>query len=159
MPLTFWFKVATLVIDKEKWAFWRFILHDALVQYVEGKGCVLDVTSAPDASAFNKAGVFGDVRLLVQLQPTEGGGMNSGCSQARKRQKGGWAIGEDDADARERRGVVLAPTAILMPDLPSHRAGQVWHLAYSHDARGRLTETVSRTMPQLLGLAVAADQE
>ena len=64
------------------------------------------------------------------------------------------------ADARERRGVVLAPTALLiMPDLPSHRAGQVWHLAYSHDARGRLTETVSRTMPQLLGLAVAADQE
>ena len=38
------------------------------------KGCVLDVVSAPDASAFNTTGVFRDVRLRTQLQPTEGGG-------------------------------------------------------------------------------------
>ena len=159
MTLAFWFKVASLVIDKEKWAFWRFILADASVQYVEGNGCVLEVEQAPDGSAFKKAAVFNDVYLMVQLEPTEGGGMLSGCSKARKRQHGGWAIGVDDADARERRGVVLPPTALLTPDLPAHRAGKVWHLAYSHDERGRLTEVVSRSMPQLLGLATAVDQE
>ena len=159
MTLAFWFKVASLVIDKEKWAFWRFILADAAVQYVEGKGCVLEVSSAPDGSAFNKAGVFRDVYLVVQLESTEGGGALSGCSQARKSQKGGWAIAVDDADARERRGVVLPQTALLMPDLPAQRAGKLWHLAYSHDERGRLTETVARSMPQLLGIATAMGQE
>ena len=86
---------------------------------------------------------------MVQLESTEGGGALSGCSQARKSQKGGWAIAVDDADARDRRGVVLPQTALLMPDLPAHRAGKLWHLAYSHDERGRLTETVARSMPQL----------
>ena len=152
MTLAFWFKVASLVIDKEKWAFWRFILADASVQYVEGNGCVLKVEQAPDGSAFKKAAVFNDVYLMVQLEPTEGGGMLSGCSKARKRQHGGWAIGVDDADARERRGVVLPPTALLTPDLPAHRAGKVWHLAYSHDERGRLTEVVSRSMPHTVCL-------
>jgi len=159
MPLSFWFKVAMQVVDKEKWPFWRFILTDAMVQYAEGSGYVLDVVSAPDAEAFNKTGVYRDVRLQVQLQPTGKGGQMSGCSQASKRLGGGWAINSDDADARERTGVVLPATALLMLDLPKCRAAHVWHCAYSHDARGRLTETVSRNMPQLVGLAIAAEQE
>ena len=159
MTLAFWFKVASLVVDTERWAFWRFILADAAVEYFEGKGCVLEVSSAPDGMAFNKAGVFHDVYLMVQLESTEGGGALSGCSEARKSQKGGWAIAVDDADARDRRGVVLPQTALLTPDLPAQRAGKLWRLAYSHDERGRLTETVARSMPQLLGIATAMGQE
>ena len=47
----------------------------------------------------------------------------------------------------------------LMPDLPPHRANKVWHCAVSHDARGRLTATAQRTLPELIGLAVADEQE
>ena len=154
MPLSFWYAVVMLVIEKERWAFWRFILRDALVEYSEGKGCVLEVESAPDASTFNKTGVTRDVHLRTQLQPTSGGGAKSGCSEAAKRLGGGWAIAYDDADARERLGVCLPLTALLMPDLPPHRAAKVWHCAISNDARGILTETAPRTMPEVLGLAV-----
>jgi len=49
MTLSFWYNVTLLVIGKERWALWRFLLHEALVQYSEGSGCILEVESAPDA--------------------------------------------------------------------------------------------------------------
>ena len=31
MALSFWYSVTLLVIDKERWALWRFLMHEALV--------------------------------------------------------------------------------------------------------------------------------
>jgi len=159
MPLLFWYNVTMLVIGKERWALWRFLLHEALVTYAEGPGYILEVESAPDACAFNKTGISRDVRLRVQLSPTEGGGALSGCSASTKRHDGAWTIALDDADARERCGVTLPMAATLKPDMPSYRKNKIWHCAVAHDARGRITETAQRTLPELIGLAIADEQE
>ena len=113
---------------------------------------------APAACKFTKAGAFRDVRTRVTLRPTGGGGACRGQAVAARRPGGGWAIEEDDEEARQRLGVSFTPNTLLLPKLSAALSTwpRTWQCAATHDGAGRVTTTVLRSLPELLGIALSA---
>ena len=159
-PLSVWFAVTMLVVPRERWTLWQQLLLGADVHYVEGRGVVRSIVDAPAACKFTKAAAFCDVRTRITLKPTAGGGACRGQAVAARRPGGGWAIDDDDEEARQRTGITFTPDTLLLPHHPTVQDAwpawpRVWPCAATHDNAGRVTSTMLRTLPELLGTVLS----